>query len=57
MEKLVETIHGFFPDFNMSINDLKNPTVTFVRDFYFRVLIELGVDSDNVRKVCLIFYS
>lgn len=53
MEKLVEAIHGFFPDFNMSINDLKNPTVTFVRDFYSRVLIELGVDSDNVRKAQL----
>ncbi|XP_014283443.1 kinetochore protein Nuf2 isoform X1 [Halyomorpha halys] len=50
MEKLVDVIHAFFPDFNMSINDLKNPTVTFVRDFYSRVLIELGVDSENLRK-------
>lgn len=51
MEKLVEDIHLFFPEFLIHLNDLKNPTASFVRDFFCKILIELGVDMSNVRKM------
>lgn len=51
MEKLVDDIRTFFPEFRINTNDLKNPTATFVRDFFCIALLELGVDLDNVRKI------
>lgn len=56
MEKLTDDIKLFFPDFEVTVKDLHTPSPIFVRDFYIRVLIELDVDDENVRKVNLIHY-
>uniref|UniRef100_T1IBA7 Kinetochore protein Nuf2 N-terminal domain-containing protein n=1 Tax=Rhodnius prolixus TaxID=13249 RepID=T1IBA7_RHOPR len=53
MEKLTDDIKLFFPDFEVTVKDLHTPSPIFVRDFYIRVLIELDVDDENVRKIQL----
>lgn len=50
-QALLSNIQEYLPDLEITILDLKNPTQTFVCNFYTAFLEELGANCANVVQV------
>jgi hypothetical protein len=51
MEDLYHSIKEFFPDFDVSMKDLANPTQFVIMQFFRTVLGDFNVEVDNIIKV------
>lgn len=49
--RLLVAIKDFLPELEITIEDLKNPTQSFVCQFYTMYLEELGVNTSNITTV------
>lgn len=48
---LLNIIHEYLPDLEITLFDLKNPTQNAVCNFYYAFLEELGANAVNVAQV------
>lgn len=54
-QHLFEMIQEYFPDLEITLFDLKNPTHVHVCKFYTALLEELGANPTNMMQVSTIF--
>ena len=51
-QSVLENIKLFFPDIQITLHDLRNPTPEAVSKFYGAFLEELGANIANLLQVC-----